>query len=224
MSHSVRNHLRLEIDAYDETIRRFIPGYEEGLDRIAREIAAIRPALVLDLGAGTGALAEVLLEHDVVETVEAIDVDPEMLERARTRLKRFGSRARFRECSFHAPLPPCDAVAASLALHHIPLMDRKRALYEHIYRVLRRGGLFVNGDVTMSADQGEREQTYRIWAAHLVSRGIDEQRARKHFDEWSSEDTYFPLDDELDAMRQAGFDAQCVWREPPNTLLVGRKQ
>ena len=82
----------------------------------------------------------------------------------------------------------------------------------------------MNGDVTMSADPGEREQTYRIWAAHLVSRGIDEQRAHKHFDEWSSEDTYFPIDDELDAMRQAGFDAQCVWREPPNTLLVGRKQ
>ena len=29
MSHSVRHHLRLEIDAYDETIRTFIPGYQE---------------------------------------------------------------------------------------------------------------------------------------------------------------------------------------------------
>ena len=224
MSHSVRNHLRLEIDAYDETIRRFIPGYEEGLKRIARKIAAIRPALALDLGSGTGALAEAMLEHDDVETVEAIDVDPEMLERARIRLKRFGSRARFRERSFDAPLPPCDAVAASLALHHIPLMERKRALYEHIYRALRPGGLFVNGDVTMSADPGERGQTYRVWTAHLVSRGIDEQRAHKHFDEWSSEDTYFPVDDELAAMREAGFDAECVWRDPPNTILVGRKQ
>ena len=224
MSHSVRSHLRLEIDAYDETIRRFIPGYKEGLDRIAREIAGIRPALVLDLGAGTGALAEVMLEHDGVETVEAIDVDLEMLERARIRLKRFGSRARFRECSFEAPLPPCDAVAASLALHHIPAMDNKRALYENIFRVLRPGGLFVNGDVTMSGDPGEREQTYLIWAAHLVSRGIDEQRAHAHFDEWSSEDTYFPIDEELDAMRLAGFHAECVWREPPNTILVGHKQ
>ena len=29
MSHSVRNHLRLEIDSYDKTIRQFIPGYEK---------------------------------------------------------------------------------------------------------------------------------------------------------------------------------------------------
>ena len=84
MNHSVRSHLRLEIDAYDETIRRFIPGYDEGLNRIAREVAGIRPALVLDLGTGTGALAEVMLEHESVGAVEAIDVDPEMLDRARS--------------------------------------------------------------------------------------------------------------------------------------------
>ena len=224
MSHSVRSHLRLEVDAYDEAIRRFIPGYEEGLNRIAGEVAAIRPALVLDLGTGTGALAEAMLEHASVGAVEAIDVDPEMLDRARTRLVRFGARVRFRECSVEAPLPVCDAVAACLALHHIPLMERKRVLYKHIFLALRPGGVFVTADVTMTADPEERERCYRIWTAHLVSRGIDEQRAREHFEEWSSEDTYFPVEDELAAMREAGFDAKCAWRDPPNTLLVGRRQ
>ena len=40
MSHSVRQHLRLEIEAYDQTIRKFIPGYEQVLKRAADEIAA----------------------------------------------------------------------------------------------------------------------------------------------------------------------------------------
>ena len=75
MSHSVRSHLRLEIDAYDDIIRKFIPGYEEGLTRAAKEIAGARPTLVLDLGAGTGALAEAMLEHERVGSVEAIDID-----------------------------------------------------------------------------------------------------------------------------------------------------
>ncbi len=119
MSHSVRSHLSLEIDAYDDTIRKFIPGYEEGLTRAAKEIAGARPTLVIDLGAGTGALAEAMLEHERVGSVEAIDIDPEMLAQARIRLKRFGTRARFRRCSFDAPLPKCDAVATSLALHHV---------------------------------------------------------------------------------------------------------
>lgn len=176
MSHSVRIHLRLDIDAYDEAIRQFIPGYEEGLNRIAGEVAAIRPA-----------------------------------------------RVRFRERLFEAPLPACDAVAACLALHHIPAMQRKRNLYKHIFRALRPGGVFVTADVTMTADPEERERSYRIWTAHLVSRGIDEPRAREHFDEWSSEDTYFPVEDELAAMRETGFVAECTWQDPPNTLLVGRR-
>ncbi|MCY4076835.1 MAG: hypothetical protein OXH04_15545, partial [Acidobacteria bacterium] len=39
-THSVRRHLRLEIAAYDETIRHFIPGYEPMLAAAAREVAA----------------------------------------------------------------------------------------------------------------------------------------------------------------------------------------
>ena len=189
MSHSVRNHLRLEIDSYDKTIRQFIPGYEEGLTWAAREIVGIRPTLVLDLGAGTGALAEAMLEHEGVGVVEAIDVDAEMLDRARIRLKRFGVRARFQRCSFESPLPECDAVSACLALHHVPTMERKRALYKGIFRTLRPAGVFVNADVTMSAHPVRQEQCYRIWAGHLVSCGIDERRAYEHFDEWASEDT-----------------------------------
>ena len=224
MSHSVRRHLRLEIDAYDETIRKFIPGYEEGLIRAANEIAGASPTLVLDLGAGTGALAEAMLEHERVGSVEAIDIDPEMLAQARIRLKRFGTRARFRQRSFDAPLSECDAVAASLALHHVSTMERKLTLYERIYRALRPGGVFVNADVVISAHQVARKRSYRRWAAHLVSCGIDEQHAYQHFAEWAAEDTYFPLDDELAAMREAKFHAECLWRDRPNTLLVGRKR
>ena len=37
------------------------------------------------------------------------------------------------------------------------------------------------------------------------------------------EDTYFPVDDELAAMRDTTFQAECIWQDPPHTLLVGRK-
>ena len=223
MRHSVRSHLRLEIDAYDEAIRRFIPGYEEGLARAASEVARIRPQRVADLGAGTGALSEALLEQDAVGVVEALDIDPEMLAQARTRLERFGERVCFREWSFDQPLPRCDAVAASLALHHIPAMQAKRELFQRICGALRPGGVFVNVDVTISAEPAQQQQSYRLWAEHMMSCGIDERQAYRHFDEWASQDTYFPLEDELAAMRKAGFDAQCLWQRRPNTLLIGYK-
>ena len=128
-----------------------------------------------------------------------------------------------RRGSFEAPLPPCDAVATSLALHHVPTMARKRRLYARIYRALRPGGVFVNADVAISAHPVACEETYRRWVTHLGSCGIDEQRAYAHFDAWATEDTYFPVDDELAAMRDATFQAECLWQDPPHTLLVGRK-
>jgi len=223
MSHSVKQHLRLEIEVYDRTIRTWIPGYEQALRRAAREVARVQPGRVLDLGAGTGALSEAILERSASATVELLDVDPEMLAQARVRLKRFGERARFRHQSFLDPLPECDAVAASLALHHVPAMTEKTQLYKRILNVLAPGGVLVNADVTMPAGKPRRSEHHAKWAAHLVSCGIGEDRAYEHFREWAGEDTYFPLEMELEAMTEAGFDAACIWRDIPNTLMIGRK-
>ena len=223
MTHSVRSHLGIEIDRYDEAIRRFIPGYEEGIGWAAREVARRRPSVVLDLGAGTGALSEAILREEGVGALIAIDIDPEMLARARARLGRFGSRVSFECRSFDDPLPECGAVAASLALHHIPALELKSALYTRIFRALGPGGVFVNADVAMSDDPVGRSACYRRWAAHLVASGIDGRRALEHFDEWAAEDTYFPVDDEIAAMENAGFHAECTWNDEPFTVLVGRK-
>lgn len=221
--HSVRRHLRVEVDAYDEAIRRFIPGYEAMLEAAATEIARVQPERVLDLGGGTGALSEAVLSAAPRATVELIDVDPEMLATARERLVRFGSRTRFREASFDDPLPTADAVAASLALHHVPTMDDKQRLFARIHDCLRPGGVLVNADATMPAEPEAREAVWRGWAAHLVSCGISEERAYRHFTEWQEEDTYFPREVEAAAMRAAGFDVATPWRDGPMVVAVGKR-
>ena len=221
-THSVKRHLRIETAAYDAMIRRFIPGYETMIELVASTLAASGPHLVIDLGAGTGALSEAILGHDGARTVELIDVDPEMLEQARRRLERFAGRVRVREMSFLAPLPTCDGAAASLALHHIPEMDEKRALYSRIRAAIRPGGIFVNADATMPADPAGREAARRVWVEHMMACGIDEARAFEHLEEWAEEDTYFPLAEELAAMRDAGFDAECIWNEATIAVVVGR--
>lgn len=222
--HSVRRHLRLEIDDYDATIRRFIPGYERMLAVAAAAVAHVRPGRVVDLGAGTGALSEVLLEHDEVGTVELLDVDPEMLERARARVARFGDRARFSLRSYHEPFPACDAFAASLSLHHIPTLDAKASLFERVFAALSAGGVLVNADLTMPDDDALRRLLYQHWADHLLRSGIPEERAWASFEEWAEEDTYLSLDAELEALRHAGFQAERVWNDGPVGVVVARKR
>lgn len=222
-THNVRNHLRLGNDAYDEAIRRFIPGYDAMLTAAADAVAAVGPELVLDLGAGTGALSEALLDRRGIEAVELIDIDPEMLQQARERLKRFESRATFSLRSFADPLPVCDAVAASLSLHHISTLERKSELFARIFDALRPGGVLVLADVNMPADEKEKERLYRYWATHLVAGGISETRAWQYFEEWSDEDTYLPMEAELAEMRRVGFEPQCVWSDGPVGVLVARR-
>lgn len=224
MTHSVRRHLRVDVEEYDASIRQFIPGYETMLREAASAVAAARPALVLDLGAGTGALSEALLARPEVGVVALLDVDEEMLARARERLAGRGERARFTVGSFHDPLPECDAVAASLALHHVPTLEDKAALFARLHAALRPGGVFVNADVTMPDEEPARGDAWRAWAAHLVDSGIAEARAWEHFAEWASEDTYFPLEDELRALEEAGFEAHCTWRDRVSTVVVARKE
>ena len=219
MSHSVRRHLRVEIDAYDKIIRAFVPAYEEMLARAADAVAEIKPEKVVDLGAGTGALAQAVLRRCEGVHVELIDADAEMLAQARERLAPFAARVQYTVRAFQGPLPACDAVVASLALHHVPTLAEKRTIFSAIHAALRPGGIFVNADATMPPDPAARRAEYEAWAAHLVSCGIAEEAAYSHFAEWADEDTYFSVEDELAALTDAGFDAACLWRVVPVTVI-----
>jgi SAM-dependent methyltransferase len=132
MSHSVERHLGVASGSYDTTIRKFIVDYEEMVGTAVRAVAAVGPGRVLDLGAGTGALSERLLAIMEETVVELWDVDDAMLGVARERLARFGDRARFIHRSFGETFPRCDAIMASLALHHIQDLGEKTALYGRV--------------------------------------------------------------------------------------------
>jgi SAM-dependent methyltransferase len=147
-----------------------------------------------------------------------------MLEQARARLAEdHGDRVRFTLGSFADPLPACQAVAASLSLHHIPTLGAKRELFERVHDALPAGGVLVNADANMPEDRAERARLFRFWADHLVASGIAEERAWRHFDDWAEEDTYLPLDEELAALESVGFRAASVWCRGPMNVVVARR-
>ena len=74
----------------------------------------------------------------------------------------------------------------------------------------------------MPAEAEEREARYREWIDHMMASGISEADAWRHLDEWAEEDTYFPLEEEMAAMTDAGFGVECVWRDGPMVVVVGR--
>jgi SAM-dependent methyltransferase len=223
--HRVASHLGVDAGAYDVAIRRWIPGYEQMVGTIIRVIAAPGGApLVVDLGTGTGALACAILDALPRARALLVDIDPDMLAVAGSRVAKHGERAELRRASFFDELPPCDAVVASLALHHVPALDDKARLYAHIYGALKPGGVFLLGDATVHEDGPEHEQIYAHWEDGMAAAGIPREQAAELFAQWAREDTYYPLSTELPLLEAAGFSRPDVfWKDGAITVYGGFK-
>ena len=224
--HSVEAHIGTAAGDYDRAIRTFIPGYEQMLSTIGSWLSQIIPqdARIIELGGGTGALAESVLMKLPNVRIELWDVDPSMLDVARDRLRRFGERASLREKSFHEKMDRCDAVIATLSLHHIPTLDGKRAVYSNIFEALSEGGIFLNGDCTLDMTEPAHGVMLRYWLDFMGKHDITETEGRKHLADWAKEDTYQQMFDELHILAQAGFRRpEVYWREGPFAVYGGIK-
>jgi len=127
------------------------PGGPEEVREIVRGLDLDGKAL-LDIGCGTGGPASVLAGEKGAR-VTALDVEPQLLERARRTAAAAGVAARMTfTLAEPGPLPfeaqTFDVVFSKDALIHIP---DKRALYKEILRVLKPGGLFAASDWLASA-------------------------------------------------------------------------
>jgi SAM-dependent methyltransferase len=138
-----------------------------------------------------------------------IDVDPDILALAKRRL---GGRGAFTTGSFlRAPLPPCDAVVASFALHHVRTRAAKASLYRRVRTALRSGGVFLSVDSNPGSAPAVRRAQFDEWLGHL-RQTYSVARAKAIFTSWSHEDVYVPLDAEITLLRSAGFQVEVLWR------------
>jgi len=216
---SVATHLGIRLSEYDARIRTFIPFYEEMLDVAAGAVPS-RARRIVDLGIGTGALAARCLARAPRAAVVGIDADADMLAAA---ARRLGSRAAFVVDSFlQAPLPSCDAVVASFALHHVRTRNAKRRLYRRIHSALRPGGVLVVVDCQPSRDSQVAARERDAWTAHL-RRAYSARQARGFLRAWAAEDVYVPLEAEMDLMAGSGLDPKVVWRRDAFAVLAGRR-
>jgi cyclopropane fatty-acyl-phospholipid synthase-like methyltransferase len=129
---------------------------------------------VLELGCGPGALAEVLLDALPAITYEGVDLSGPMLELARERLARFGSRARLARADLNAAQwtrgirLPVDAVVTNQALHDLGSDEAVTATYLRVHALLPETGMLVNAELVIPADGSKPSKPGKLTvAAHL---------------------------------------------------------
>jgi tRNA (cmo5U34)-methyltransferase len=217
---SVASHLAIDLREYDARIRTFIPRYTEMLDAAAATVNALRPKAVVDLGIGTGALASRVAWRRGMQLI-GIDEDESILAFAGKRLN--ARRPTFVVGSFlRVPIPPCDAVVSSLALHHIESITAKGTLYRRAHAALSPRGIFVTADCFPSSLPTRAEEGRRAWRQHL-ERSYSPRQARAFLRAWAREDFYTTIEQEVALMVAAGFRCDVVWRHDSFAVIAGAR-
>jgi tRNA (cmo5U34)-methyltransferase len=171
-----------------------IPGYEELQAAVTAATEGIQATTVLELGTGTGETAlRVLAQHPNARWT-GIDASEAMLARARERLP--GADLRLARLEDPLPSGPFDLVVSVLAVHHLA-GDAKRALFTRIAQVSDN---FVLGDVVVPENPNE---------------------ARIEID-WEY-DLPSSVADQLDWLREAGFDADAAYVRPDLAVFRCRR-
>ncbi|WP_374711327.1 class I SAM-dependent methyltransferase, partial [Symbiobacterium terraclitae] len=175
-----------------------LAGYRASLLAAADRVPVAPGAAVLDVGIGTGALAEVLAARGAA--LFGVDPSAEMLAVCGERHPAFTLEVGdFNQIPFAAAR--FDAVVSSFAFHEVPPAGRAAACAE-LARVLRPGGTLCLLDV-MFASPASREE------------------ARAAIGEYWDDEEDYPLVGDLDALLYAaGLGATSWWQTAPFHWMV----
>jgi ubiquinone/menaquinone biosynthesis C-methylase UbiE len=206
-------------------------------NRVGEYVAALPegPLNVLEIGCGTGVTTRALLRRPGA-VITALDNEPAMLDQARVRLPDFIDERRVRLVEADAlsglaalPAGSADIVASAYTIHNFLEPYRLRVLSE-IFRVLKPGGIFVNGDRYALDEtarhtkltQDEARHYFKTFAA-LGRYDLLEQWIIHLFSDESA-DHIMRLQLSLEAMRKIGFDSADVhFRDGVNALVTASK-
>jgi tRNA (cmo5U34)-methyltransferase len=169
-------------DRYLDAMLAEIPSYVELQDQVAAATAGLDVSHALELGVGTGETARRVLAVHPDASWTAIDANEAMLGRARETLPE----ADLRLTRLEDPLPkgPFDLVVSTLVVHHLNGAG-KQDLFRRVFDI---GRVFVLGDVVVPDDPADA-QIEIDWVVDLPDR----------------------LDDQLEWLHAAGFEAEPTW-------------
>ena len=185
----------------------------------------------VDLGAGTGAAARVVLDAYPNATAVLADFSPQMMDEGAKALAPYEGRYRYVEFDLtHDTWPEAmpvqvPAVISSLCVHHLP-DDRKRSLFAQIFDRLTPGGWYLNYDVVAGGDPVVGEAWERVGdrrdpaaAEARRSRTPEQQRRYENHVRYM-----IPLAPQLQFLAEAGFEGVDVyWKQLDAVIYGGRR-
>jgi len=194
--------------------------------------AADEPFTFVDLGAGTGAAARVILDHYPAARAILADFSAQMMAQGEVELEPYAGRYTYVEYDLTKPgawpdgIPdPVNAAISSLSVHH--LNDaRKQTLFAEILAHLAPGGWYLNYDPVLPPDAVVEEAWLR--AGDRQDPTVAAKRAHRTPEERFRYENHvrymIPLDPQVAFLRAAGFEGVDVfWKNLDFVIYGGRR-
>jgi tRNA (cmo5U34)-methyltransferase len=213
---NIRQHFEDEAREFDEIIVRLIPEYSQMVDALVSALPFDRtePVRVIDLGCGTGTVADRVLQDFPKAEVTCLDLAEGMIGMARAKLARYPLvryvAGDFESFNFDGRF---DAIVSSLALHHLVTDADKKRFYRRVYRALSVGGVFYNADVVLGSTDFLQSVYMKRWREFMSREMSDAEIESKWIPKYQAEDRPAALMKHLNWMTEIGFvDVDVVWK------------
>jgi tRNA (cmo5U34)-methyltransferase len=222
----IRQHFEKEAPDFDRLILMGIPDYPCLVQALvaALPFEKTAPISLIDLGCGTGTVAEGVLDAFPNAHITCLDLAENMITMAQAKLAPHRN-VRYIVGSFTTFDGEYDAVVSSLALHHLTTDDDKRCLYGRIYDRLRPGGVFYNGDIVLASSDSLQTMYMHQWRAFMRHNISEEAIESKWIPAYEAEDHPARLLDQLAWLTGIGFaDVDVLWKYYNFAVYGGTKR
>jgi ubiquinone/menaquinone biosynthesis C-methylase UbiE len=223
-------------EAFDAAAEYIHPFYVEVQDAILASLhrRLDQPAVIVDLGGGSGRLIERILKRFPSARAILVDQSEPFLALAERRLQPFGTRSRFvhrrLQEDWAADIPvAAQAIVSMSAIHHLDPAE-KRTLFHRCFAALAPGGVFLNGDEYRPESDAEYRAQLEWWVAdknRATERGQIPASFAPVFEAWydrnirrfgqpkqSGDDCHETIAAQLRCLSESGFrSADLVWSE-----------
>ncbi len=212
-------------EKYDKNIVAVLPYYEEYFKQIIEivHMAFSIPIEWLDIGCGTGKMADLAIKNLQVKKMICCDNSPQMLKIAKERVG--SSKVEFRD-AFIQNLQydsDFDVITAILITHYFEYEDRMISI-RNCYNALKENGLFFTVENFAPNNDIFKRLYLERWKNYQYENGRSEEECQSHVLRYNTEYFPVPIMEQFHVLQKCGFkNVEIFWCSYMQVGILGIK-